>query len=59
MPMCAPYCDCYWCVLGHMTENDQFKQRLDQLVNRFKGTNAFQVIQERNQKARLAFKEDP
>jgi len=58
MPMCGPYCDCYWCLVGHMAENHSFRQRLDQLVNEFKETEAFRAIQEENQKARPASEEE-
>ena len=40
-----------------MVRNHQSKNRPDQLVNEFKETNEFQVIQDRNQKAKLEFKE--
>ena len=43
MPMCGYYCDCYWCVVDHMASNDQFKQRMDQLVAEFKETAEFQI----------------
>ena len=58
MPMCGYYCDCYWCIVDHMASNDQFKQRMDQLVAEFKETAEFQIFQERNQKGRSACKED-
>jgi hypothetical protein len=56
--MCADYCDCYWCVVGHMAGSDQFKQRLERLVDEFKETDEFKTIQERSLKAQLAFKEE-
>jgi hypothetical protein len=41
-----------------MAENHSFRQRLDQLVNEFKETEAFRAIQEENQKARPASEEE-
>jgi tRNA/tmRNA/rRNA uracil-C5-methylase (TrmA/RlmC/RlmD family) len=58
MPMCTPDCECHWCVVGHMTELDQFKEKVDQLVNQFKTTPEFQTIQERNQRLRLIHMDD-
>jgi hypothetical protein len=42
--MCGYYCDCYWCIVDHMASNDQFKQRMDQLVAEFKETTEFQIF---------------
>jgi hypothetical protein len=42
-----------------MAEHDQFKEKLDQLVNQFKGTPEFQAIQERSKRTRqMAFTDD-
>ena len=57
MPMCGDDCECDWCVLGHMAENDSFKAKRDQLVKEYKQTLEFQALQERNKQVRLAHTE--
>lgn len=54
MPLCVHWCECYWCVLGHMAGEAQFKGRLNQLVDEFKGTDEFLAIRKRNERARRA-----
>jgi hypothetical protein len=41
-----------------MAADDRFKQRIDQLVNEFKETDEFQMIQKRSQEVQHAFEED-
>ena len=55
--MCGDDCECDWCVLGHMAENDSFKAKRDQLVKEYKQTLEFQALQERNKQVRLAHTE--
>lgn len=58
MPLCACDCECDWCILGHMAQHCQFKEKLDQLVYQFKATPEFRAIQERNKRLVIAYMND-
>ena len=36
MPMCAPDCDCKWCMLVEMACHPLFKEAIDGLLDEFK-----------------------